>query len=69
MGYRSLLKLFALLSATPMAVAADDHTTPTRGSHHYADNNGVKIHHVKLQRPVGRHDSWLPDYWYSWRHK
>ena len=72
MGYRSLLKLFALLSlATPMAVAAEDHTTLAQEvSHHYADNNGVKIHYVKAGNgPLVVMIHGFPDYWYSWRHQ
>ena len=72
MGYRSLLKLFALLSlATTMAVAADDHTTLAQEvSHHYADNNGVKIHYVKAgSGPLVVMIHGFPDYWYSWRHQ
>ena len=66
------MKLFALLSlATPMAVAADDHTTLAQEvSHHYADNNGVKIHYVKAgSGPLVVMIHGFPDYWYSWRHQ
>ena len=36
--------------------------------HHYADNNGVKIHYVKTgSGPLVVMIHGFPDYWYSWR--
>ena len=38
--------------------------------HHYADNNGVKLHYVTLgegEPVVFVHG--FPDFWYSWRHQ
>jgi pimeloyl-ACP methyl ester carboxylesterase len=37
-------------------------------SHHYADNDGVKIHYVKTGNgPLVVMIHGFPDYWYSWR--
>ena len=37
-------------------------------SHHYADNDGVKIHYVKTgSGPLVVMIHGFPDYWYSWR--
>ena len=50
MGYRSFIHaLGLLLLATTVTVAANDHVALEQEvSHHYADNNGVKIHYVKV---------------------
>ncbi len=38
--------------------------------HHYADNDGVKIHYVtKGSGPLMVMIHGFPDYWYSWRHQ
>jgi pimeloyl-ACP methyl ester carboxylesterase len=41
-----------------------------RVEHHYADNNGIKLHYVTLgegEPVVFVHG--FPDFWYSWRHQ
>lgn len=36
--------------------------------HHYADNNGVKIHYVSIgEGPLVVMLHGFPDYWYTWR--
>lgn len=38
--------------------------------HHYADNNGVKIHYVAAgEGPLVVMIHGFPDFWYSWRHQ
>ena len=38
--------------------------------HHYANNDGVKIHYVSLgEGPLVVMVHGFPDYWYSWRHQ
>lgn len=38
--------------------------------HHYADNDGVKIHYVTYgEGPVVLFVHGFPDFWYSWRHQ
>ena len=39
-------------------------------SHHYADNNGTKIHYVAMGKgPLVVMIHGFPDFWYSWRHQ
>ena len=39
-------------------------------THHYADNNGVKIHYVAAgSGPLVVMIHGFPDFWYSWRHQ
>ncbi len=39
-------------------------------THHYADNNGVKIHYVAAgEGPTVVMIHGFPDFWYSWRHQ
>ena len=53
-----------LLLLTPTTTLAQE------VSHHYADNNGVKIHYVKAgSGPLVVMIHGFPDYWYSWRHQ
>ncbi|MEL6250940.1 MAG: alpha/beta hydrolase [Bacteroidota bacterium] len=38
--------------------------------HHYADNNGVKIHYVSMgEGPLAVMIHGFPDFWYSWRNQ
>ena len=64
----------ALLLASAMAAftvsAAESTDVWEEAEHHYADNNGTKIHYATL----GEGDPVLfvhgfPDFWYSWRHQ
>ncbi|MFT7654617.1 MAG: pimeloyl-ACP methyl ester carboxylesterase, partial [Candidatus Azotimanducaceae bacterium] len=39
-------------------------------THHYADNNGVKIHYVAAgEGPTVVMIHGFPDFWYTWRHQ
>ncbi|MDW3652425.1 MAG: alpha/beta hydrolase [Bacteroidia bacterium] len=39
-------------------------------SHHYADNDGVKIHYVSMgEGPLAVMIHGFPDFWYSWRNQ
>jgi len=39
-------------------------------SHHYADNEGVKIHYVSMgEGPLAVMIHGFPDFWYSWRNQ
>ena len=41
-----------------------------RVEHHYAENNGVRIHYVSLgQGPLVVMIHGFPDFWYTWRHQ
>ncbi|MEQ8692475.1 MAG: alpha/beta hydrolase [Pseudomonadales bacterium] len=64
---RISLLLGALLCAAPLFSQAElwDEVT-----HHYADNNGVKIHYVAVgEGPTVVMIHGFPDFWYSWRHQ
>ena len=72
MGCRSIMLFGLLLLATTVTVAANDAPCALEQevSHHYADNNGVKIHYVKVgSGPLVVMIHGFPDYWYSWRHQ
>jgi pimeloyl-ACP methyl ester carboxylesterase len=59
----SLMVVLAL--ATP--AFADIHD---KVDHHFADNNGVKLHYVSAgEGPVVLFVHGFPDYWYTWRHQ
>ncbi len=60
-----------LLFATPLLGLANHHNDLEQEvSHHYADNNGVKIHYAKVGKgPLVVMVHGFPDYWYSWRHQ
>jgi pimeloyl-ACP methyl ester carboxylesterase len=69
---RSVLAALGVLSLG--AVAASD-TRAQSGifnevSHHYADNNGVRIHYASAgEGPLVVFVHGFPDFWYSWRHQ
>lgn len=51
------------------AMAGDKNLTE-RVEHHYADNNGVKIHYVTIgEGPMVLFIHGYPDFWYSWAHQ
>jgi len=59
-----LLLIMAVFSPMLNANLLDEVT------HEYADNNGVKIHYVKIgQGPLVVMVHGFPDYWYTWRHQ
>ena len=63
---RKLIATIFLLFMAPLAQAElwDEVT------HHYADNNGVKIHYVSAgEGPLVVMIHGFPDFWYSWRHQ
>lgn len=66
---RQLAALFIL--AASLGAFADHQARLTEEvTHHYADNNGVKIHYVKTgSGPLVVMIHGFPDYWYSWRHQ
>ena len=50
------------------ALARADDALINEVSHHYAKNDGVNIHYVKVgQGPLVVMIHGFPDYWYSWR--
>ena len=62
--HRHLAVVIALgLSVAGVALAAD-----AKVSHHYADNDGVKIHYAKAgeKGPLVVMIHGFPDFWYSW---
>lgn len=70
--YRVFLRFaVTLLFATPLLGLANHHNDLEQEvSHHYADNNGVKIHYAKVGKgPLVVMVHGFPDYWYSWRHQ
>ena len=68
MSRRFLLTLITLLSAS--AAITSHAGLSEEVSHHYVDNNGVKIHYVKTgSGPLVVMVHGFPDYWYSWRHQ
>jgi pimeloyl-ACP methyl ester carboxylesterase len=67
---RALLAAIGLLSLG--AVAASDAVAQSRifdeVDHHYADNDGVRIHYVSAgEGPLVVFVHGFPDFWYSWR--
>ena len=68
MSRRFLLTLMTLLLASATVTSHAGLTDEV--SHHYVDNNGVKIHYVKAgSGPVVVLVLGFPDYWYCWRHQ
>ena len=68
MSRRFLLTLMTLLLASATVKSHAGLTEEV--SHHYVDNNGVKIHYVKAgSGPLVVMVHGFPDYWYSWRHQ
>ena len=68
MSRRFLLTLMTLLLASATVTSHAGLTEEV--SHHYVDNNGVKIHYVKAgSGPLVVMVHGFPDYWYSWRHQ
>ena len=62
---RALIGLASMLAST-LGLASQQLLDTV--SHHYADNNGVKIHYVKTgSGPLVVMIHGFPDYWYSWR--
>lgn len=56
-------KLSATLTAAPAAFLS-------RVSHHYADNNGVKIHYASVgSGPLVVMIHGWPDFWFTWHHQ
>ncbi len=66
-----LNRLFAVLAllATLFATRAGAADVFDRVEHHYADNDGVRIHYVTLGRrgPLVVMLHGFPDFWYTWR--
>ena len=62
---RTLIGLASMLAST-LGLASQQLLDTV--SHHYADNDGVKIHYVKTgSGPLVVMIHGFPDYWYSWR--
>ncbi|MEZ5559312.1 MAG: alpha/beta hydrolase [Pseudomonadales bacterium] len=62
---RTLLCLMLILCAARAGADLRDEV-----QHHYADNDGVKIHYVSAGRgPLVVFIHGFPDFWYSWRHQ
>ena len=70
MTNRLLLAVRVLFFACTALIALNGHSAGLTDevSHHYADNDGVKIHYVKAGNgPLVVMIHGFPDYWYSWR--
>ena len=69
--YLSTLSLLLLgFLFTPDMMQAQSSDLLDKVSHHYADNDGVKIHYVSLGKgPLAVMIHGFPDYWYSWRYQ
>lgn len=67
----TLVATFVLmLVSTSSHVFADSVSLFDEVDHHYADNNGVKLHYVSTGKgPVVLFVHGFPDFWYSWRHQ
>ncbi|MEO8601142.1 MAG: alpha/beta hydrolase [bacterium] len=63
------LLLPLLLLVAPQRAPAGAVDVFTRVTHHYVDNNGVRIHYASLGRrgPLLVMIHGFPDFWYSWR--
>ena len=59
-----LVRTFSVATSTVFATNAEDAVV----SHHYADNDGVKIHYAKSgeEGPLVVMIHGFPDFWYSW---
>jgi epoxide hydrolase 4 len=67
---RAAITLLAAVLLTAPAAAAAAAIHPDQVSHHFADNDGVKIHYVSAgEGPLVLFIHGFPDYWYSWRHQ
>ncbi len=65
-GLNCLALLVTLLLGSPAVTAAK--ALQDEVTHHYADNDGVKIHYVKAgSGPLVVMVHGFPDYWYTWR--
>ncbi len=65
---RILLSAATVMTMFDSQAAAQD--LHDRVEHHYADNDGVRIHYVTLgQGPLVVMIHGFPDFWYSWRHQ
>ena len=62
--HHCLASFFAITLSTALTVCAED----AKVSHHYADNDGVKIHYVTAGEagPLVVMIHGFPDFWYSW---
>jgi|TARA_B100001971_G_scaffold167865_1_gene159120 pimeloyl-ACP methyl ester carboxylesterase len=62
--------LFALLLVAPVAAQVDVDDVYDLVEHHYADNEGVRIHYVTLgEGPVVLFMHGFPNQWYDWRYQ
>ncbi len=62
--------LLGLLTAGPAAAQVDVDEVYDLVEHHYADNDGVRIHYVTLgEGPVVLFMHGFPNQWYDWRHQ
>ena len=62
--------LLALLLATPATAQVDVDELYDLVEHHYADNDGVRIHYVTLgEGPVLLFIHGFPNQWYDWRYQ
>lgn len=62
--------LIFLLTSLPLLLCCQEKSSSLhdRVSHHYAENDGVKIHYVSIgEGPVVVMLHGFPDYWYTWR--
>lgn len=68
------LRIATLLTILTIGLRFLIYSQPTdlidRVAHHYADNEGVKIHYVSLgEGPLVVMIHGFPDFWYTWRHQ
>lgn len=65
-----LLKIFSRPSPTPVPPTPIGQDFDERVEHHYADNDGVRIHYAALgEGPLVVMVHGFPDFWYTWRHQ
>lgn len=66
----TLLVLATLPEAITMDTAQAQSALIDEVTHHYAENDGVRIHYVSAgEGPLVVFIHGFPDYWYSWRHQ
>ncbi|MEH6558831.1 MAG: alpha/beta hydrolase [Oceanicoccus sp.] len=67
--YKTVRNLIAaLLAVSGSQASAQDITAQIE--HHYANNNGVRIHYARMgSGPLIVMIHGFPDYWYTWRHQ
>lgn len=66
---KNLILFLLILMITHLPLAQETNFLESV-QHHYADNDGVKIHYVSLgEGPLVVLVHGFPDFWYSWRHQ